>query len=63
MQTLQKRRHRDGLPPAGVGPGGNSLAGERSAAARVADAADRAMLDALADTDAVLKSMPQQTGQ
>jgi hypothetical protein len=29
----------------------------------VADAADRAMLDALASTDTVMRSMQQQTGQ
>jgi hypothetical protein len=62
MQTMQRRRQHAGLPPHGANPGG---AGSqyRSTAAAVADAADRAMADALANTEAVKRSLPQQSGQ
>lgn len=63
MQTMQRRRQRDGgLLPHGGNPGSTG-ARYRSAADSVADAADREMLDALANTDTVLKSVPQQTGE
>jgi hypothetical protein len=64
METVQRRRQ---LDPRLVPSRGSAADGERearrSAADAVADAADRAMLEALESTDAVMRSMQQQTGQ
>ena len=64
METVQRRRQRqlDRLFPGG-NAGGTEREARRSAAEDVADAADRAMLDALASTDAVMRSMQQQGGE
>jgi hypothetical protein len=66
METMQRQRQRQldtRLFPSGGRPGGSERAARRVAAEAVADAADRAMLDALANTDTVMKSMQQQGGQ